>query len=252
MGQFIDHDLTFDPVASFGQQDDPDARTNFRTPRFDLDSVYGRGPSDQPYMYRDGNRFLYGREIKSGSIVTYDLPRTTVFNQQGDVEKEKGRAIIGDPRNDENRPISQLHSSFLRFHNRMADEVERETRKAGFELFLETQRRVRWHYQYIVLHNFLPKIVNEKVIQDILVNRETRLGARSGRQLEAKTLYYRPKKLPYMPVEFSVDAYRFGHSMVRPSYHFNDGIRRKGQVLFLLETLAGRLCVETRTTGLTR
>ena len=51
LGQFIDHDITFDPVSSLQRQNDPDALHNFRTPRFDLDSVYGRGPADQPYMY---------------------------------------------------------------------------------------------------------------------------------------------------------------------------------------------------------
>lgn len=44
LGQFIDHDLTFDPDGSFQKQKDPDATTDFRTPAFDLDNVYGRGP----------------------------------------------------------------------------------------------------------------------------------------------------------------------------------------------------------------
>src|SRR3954469_22977451 len=51
LGQFIDHDITFDPASSLQQQNDPDALEDFRTPRFDLDSVYGRGPDDQPYLY---------------------------------------------------------------------------------------------------------------------------------------------------------------------------------------------------------
>ena len=55
-GQFIDHDITFDPASLQEQQNDPEAMINFRTPRLDLDSLYGRGPADQPYMYReDGN-----------------------------------------------------------------------------------------------------------------------------------------------------------------------------------------------------
>ena len=45
-GQFVDHDLTFDPDASFQKQKDVDAKVDFRTPAFDLDNVYGRGPDD--------------------------------------------------------------------------------------------------------------------------------------------------------------------------------------------------------------
>src|SRR5262245_9284191 len=51
LGQFIDHDLTFDPASSLQKANDPDALTDFRTPRFDLDCIYGRGPDDQPYLY---------------------------------------------------------------------------------------------------------------------------------------------------------------------------------------------------------
>src|SRR5215471_17540059 len=52
LGQFIDHDITFDPASSLQQANDPDALVDFRTPAFDLDNVYGRGPDDQPYMYQ--------------------------------------------------------------------------------------------------------------------------------------------------------------------------------------------------------
>src|SRR5215472_15730014 len=44
LGQFIDHDITFDPASSLQKQNDPDALIDFRTPAFDLDNVYGRGP----------------------------------------------------------------------------------------------------------------------------------------------------------------------------------------------------------------
>ena len=63
LGQFIDHDLTFDPVSSLTRQNDPDALTDFRSPRFDLDCVYGRGPSDDPFLYEKGSggtRLLVG------------------------------------------------------------------------------------------------------------------------------------------------------------------------------------------------
>src|SRR5205809_988902 len=50
LGQFIDHDITFDPASSLQRDNDPDSLVDYRTPRFDLDSVYGRGPLDQPYL----------------------------------------------------------------------------------------------------------------------------------------------------------------------------------------------------------
>src|SRR5438128_10284587 len=145
LGQFIDHDITFDPVSSLQRQDDPDSLVDFRTPRFDLDCVYGRGPEDQPYLYRsDGVRMLLGRRLTGNEQDknSRDLPRIASG-------AEPRRAIIGDLRNDENVIVSQLHASFLRFHNRVADVLKATT-------FGEVQRAVRWHYQWVVLRDFLP------------------------------------------------------------------------------------------------
>src|SRR5207248_11007383 len=79
LGQFIDHDLTFDPASSLQRQNDPDALIDFRTPRFDLDCIYGRGPADQPYLYRnDGIHMLLGRQVTGSAFDpnTRDLPRS--------------------------------------------------------------------------------------------------------------------------------------------------------------------------------
>src|SRR5262252_3313531 len=107
LGQFIDHDLTFDPNSSLQKQNDPNALTDYRTPAFDLDCIYGRGPDDQPYMYGPGGAFLVGEEIQGGQAGARDL-----------VRGPNGRALTGDPRNDENAMVSQLHGLFHRFHNR--------------------------------------------------------------------------------------------------------------------------------------
>src|SRR4051794_39151339 len=146
LGQFIDHDLTFDPVSSLQRQNDPDGLVDFRTPRFDLDCVYGRGPDDQPYLYRqDGRTMLLGEPLTGNPAdpKARSVPRNTPQAGEG------ARAIIGDPRNDENVIVSQLQAAMLRFHNRMAGVLP----AAGFE---EVQRMVRWHYQWVVLHDFLP------------------------------------------------------------------------------------------------
>src|SRR6266478_420320 len=120
LGQFIDHDLTFDPASSLQKQNDPDALVDFRSPAFDLDNVYGRGPSDQPYLYDNGPTFLLGDKIGGGSDPNArDLPRNVAPADEAD--KKNGharRALIGDPRNDENAIVSQLQGLFLRFHNR--------------------------------------------------------------------------------------------------------------------------------------
>src|SRR3989454_330847 len=201
LGQFIDHDITFDPASVLQKQNDPDALVDFRTPALDLDNVYGRGPNDQPYMYDGGNAFLLGDALQGGDPGAQDRPRSTANPR---------RALIGDPRNDENTIVSQLQGLFLRFHNRTLDE------NPGLEL-AEIQRLVRYHYQYVVLNDFLPRIVHSSVLKEL------KTGPRyDSRKLEV----YHWKNDPFMPVEFSVAAYRLGHSMVRPGYRLN------GTVLF--------------------
>src|SRR5437870_4811867 len=110
LGQFIDHDITFDPASSLQKQNDPDALIDFRTPAFDLDNVYGRGPDDQPYMYDGDGSFLLGDPIQGGDPGAKDLSRNNANPR---------RALIGDPRNDEHTIVSQLQGLFLRFHNRI-------------------------------------------------------------------------------------------------------------------------------------
>ncbi|HEY0776607.1 MAG TPA: heme peroxidase family protein [Gemmatirosa sp.] len=205
LGQFIDHDLTFDPASSLVRQNDPDGLVDFRTPRFDLDNVYGRGPDDEPFMYDPaGRRFVFGAQMTEGDAGhpsdTHDLPR---FN---------GRALIGDKRNDENVIVSQLQGLFLRFHNRVAS--LRPVRTP----FAELQRVVRWHYQWVILHDFLPRLVGAAQLHAVLPH------LASGRTIfddPPRLDFYEPREAPYIPIEFTAAAYRFGHSMVRPIYRLN-------------------------------
>jgi hypothetical protein len=199
LGQFIDHDITFDPASSLQKQDDPDALTDFRTPAFDLDNVYGRGPDDQPYLYDGANGFLLGDPLRGGDPKATDLPRNTATIR---------RALIGDPRNDENSIVSQLQGLFHRFHNRTLAENPNAT-------FEEIQKLVRLHYQYVILNDFLPRIVHSSVIADLKTN---------GKYDKKKLRFFHWKNEPFMPVEFSVAAYRLGHSMIRPGYRLNDSI----------------------------
>jgi hypothetical protein len=208
LGQFIDHDITFDPASSLQQQNDPDALVDFRTPRLDLDSLYGRGPADQPYMY-DGNKFRLGKALFENDKATKvrDLPR---YIDPNDPQAPR-RALIGDKRNDENVVVSQLHAAMLQFHNKLVDEDPTAS-------FRDVQQRVRWHYQWIVLNDFLIKICGQDVVHDILPH----LGKHQPiwKNLP-RFAFYKFRQDAFIPVEFSVAAYRFGHSMVRPIYRLN-------------------------------
>ncbi len=212
LGQFIDHDLTFDPVSSLQRQNDPDGLTDYRTPRFDLDSLYGRGPDDQPYLYRsDGRTMLLGEPLTGSSSdpEACDVPRISFAD-------DPARAIIGDPRNDENVMVSQLHASMLRFHNRIADLHP----SANFE---HVQRLVRWHYQWVVLHDFLPTIVGSEMVAEVMGHvKEGETSTAQPPQLK----FFKQKNEGFMPIEFSAAVYRFGHSMVRPLYRLNQSVSR--------------------------
>jgi hypothetical protein len=221
LGQFIDHDLTFDPTSKLQRDNDPDGLRNFRTPRFDLDSLYGRGPDDSPFQYEaDGIRFLI--DTRGGEK---DLPRNSI-----------GVALIGDPRNDENLIVSQLHLAFLKYHNQVVAELARNP--GGGSLFEDARTLVRWHYQWVVLHDFLERIVGQEVIDDILKAEPYRvIGRNAGPsyRLKADLKFFDWKQQPFMPVEFSGAAYRFGHSMVRRDYALNAATAAEGQEVVIFD-----------------
>jgi hypothetical protein len=200
LGQFIDHDITFDPTSSLERQNDPESIENFRTPMLELDSVYGSGRAVTPHLYdatTGRNKFLLEKLTPSDAASPDDLPRNS-----------QNTALVGDPRNDENVIIAQLHLAFLKFHNAVIDKIVTDGNVDPTRTFTEAQRLVRWHYQWIVLHEYLPHIVDQQVIHDILTNGPT---------------FYSPHREPFIPVEFAVAAFRFGHSQIRPRYRVNDG-----------------------------
>ena len=209
LGQFLDHDMTFDPTSSLARRQDPESIRNFRIPALDLDSVYGSGPNASPHLYDatiDGGRTTFLTEaipgsgpVSIGGMARFDVPRNS-----------QNTALTGDPRNDENLIVSQIQLALLRFHNRVVADVKAEL-GAGYtlaEIFAEAQRVVRWHYQWIIVHDFLPKSVGNTTVDDVLTD-----GPK----------HYKWRNDPFIPVEFSVAAYRFGHSQVRPSYRGNFG-----------------------------
>ena len=160
-GQFIDHDITLDVTSQIGRLIDPAKVRNFRTPSLDLDNVYGSGPEASPHLYsKKHGEYLY--------IGTPDNPWDVARNWED-------RAVIGDPRNDENGLVSQIQSHFIQFaniaHHLAAKDpalfahtralcTPQETQTA----FEASRMMVRWHYQWLVMHDFLPSFVDPAVV----------------------------------------------------------------------------------------
>lgn len=202
-GQFIDHDLTLDATTRLGvAAGKVDQIENFRTPRLDLDSVYGAGPEVDPWLYGQGDDRLglaFGRGWAAGTLGNpLDLQRNC-----------NDRALIGDPRNDENLFISQVHGrQFVARHNALlaAETGDDEHR------YEEARAKLTREYQTRVLEEFLPAVVAEDVLRPLID------GARTG-VLPGPIDW---AHAPDMPIEFAAAAFRFGHSMIRQSYALND------------------------------
>ena len=225
-GQFIDHDITLDVASSLDRATDPSAVEDFRTPRLDLDCIYGRGPDDQPYLYNPDLTLKLGPDRAPPGLAAKGLKRFDVIRGPADesgsaIEPalECARALLGDKRNDENSIVVQIHALFIRVHNHFMA-IERAARlaspgttweMAARKVFTAAQRRTRWTYQYLVIRDFVARVVGRKTFRAVWNGGDPLLK------------FYHPDDavFPYMPVEFSVAAYRLGHSMVRPSYALN-------------------------------
>ena len=208
-GQFVDHDLTNDDRPN--DLTTPIAVTslvNGRTPQLDLDSLYLAGPTAAPQLYNADQMHLLTGALLTGSsdANARDLPRDT-----------KGRAIIGDARNDENRIVAGIHSMFIRFHNQTVDQlVVAHPQWTAAHVFSEARTQVTAVYQNLILQDYLPRVVGRQTMDAVI--RSTPRGVTT--QLK----YY--TNCAQMPVEFSVAAYRFGHSMVRGLYRVNASTNR--------------------------
>jgi hypothetical protein len=212
VGQFTDHDITFDQTSQLGVSQDPLVSPNTRTPALDLDSVFGGGPGLRPDLYVSNPDGSVGPKLKIGTGgVHEDVPR--VENGDGTYA-----AFLGDPRNDENVIIAGLHCAHILFYNRVLDELgsfdlrvfpaaRHSDHSHPYVAFLLAREVTLWHYQWLLVNEHLPQIAGQAVVDDVL-----RRGNR---------LYRPPHGDAFMPIEFGAAAYRFGHSMVRPSYRAN-------------------------------
>lgn len=242
LGQFIDHDITLDTKSMLNMVLPDGDLKNTRTVDLDLDSVYAGGPDATPFLYnlpylRVGKR-IYGR----GRGARYDLLRTHKSRQHGP-EGGEARALIGDPRNDENFVISQLHAAFIAFHNRLTDILierhygdlrhrfcrrspdcgtrvlaSRITRRAQKKIFEKAREHVIHYYHRIIAEDFLPRIIGEQRTRDILVNGR-RFYFPHGFKSQRGSL-----EKAYIPLEFSSAAFRFGHSQASDGYLIREGV----------------------------
>lgn len=218
-GQFVDHDLTLDKTSIGEAEADPEAVDNFRTAALDLDCVYGNGPGGDLVMY-DGDFKL---RLSTHRIGTPTPSGPGHVRTQFDHRRDSSEiALIGDPRNDENAIVAQIHQAFTVFHNKIMDTPALMAQLPAdnahrSERFRRAARVARWHFQWIIVHDFLKRITMPEIYRDIVNPGGT------------PRIRYYPKPddvapYPYMPIEFAAAAYRFGHSMVRPSYALNDKI----------------------------
>ena len=234
-GQFIDHDITLDVTSSLTGVRAAEDTPNVRTPTLDLDSVYGAGPEASPFLYRQARQDPF-REIKlltgaDGTAAQIDDGGTDVPQPAGLAQFDlwrspHGTAIIGDPRNDENRVLSQMHLAMLRFHNGIVQDLYDNGLHGEAvpeeDLFEEAQRLARWHYQWVVLNDFLPHVCGDAVVSRVFG---------SGREVYCPT----SSDLPFIPIEFAVAAYRFGHSMIPQRIQ----IQENGSLLEIFGTTLG-------------
>jgi hypothetical protein len=210
LGQFVDHDLTFDKTTvMLGANVSPAQLLQGRSPSLDLDALYGAGPQDpgSTRFYRaDGMHLRIGKAEAAEGLPSkdgFDLPRG-----DGNTVAKKRKAVIPDPRNDENLAVAQTHLAFIRFHNRVVDTLPAALPPA--QRFAQAREIVTKHYQWMLRTDFLPRICAPGVVNDVFSN---------GRK--AFEVGVPATEVPTMPIEFSVAAFRLGHSMIRPAYNWN-------------------------------
>jgi hypothetical protein len=237
LGQFIDHDLTFDKTdVMLGSRVTPAQLLQARSPGLDLDSLYGAGPQDpesERFYEPDGIHLKMGKtaEAEGFSVMDgFDLPRGA-----GNTTPKKRKAIIPDPRNDENLAVGQTHLAMIRFHNRVVDSLAAVPPAMRFA---QARELVTKHYQWMVRTDYLPRICEPAVVDDVFAN---------GRK--AFEVGATPADAPTMPIEFSVAAFRLGHAMVRRTYNWNKIFDFGGgtlKLLFRFSATGGDLSRETR------
>lgn len=189
LGQLVAHDITADRSPLVNRAD-PASMRNYRTAAANLECLYGGGPVGSPYLYDRDDPALLLTGVHAG-----DVPRNA-----------QGLALIGDPRNDVHLFVNQLQVALIHAHNVLVRR-QREDGEPEPSVFDEARRALTWHYQWVVLNDFLPALVGAEL---------------TARLLRAGPTLYRPGDAPRIPLEFADAAYRYGHSQIRDRYRINE------------------------------
>ncbi|WP_368744630.1 heme peroxidase family protein [Desertibaculum subflavum] len=228
LGQFVDHDMTFDRTElAFGSPVTVEELVQARSPALDLDCLYGRGPGDPEdrMLYSDGVRLKMGKTAAvpfpdggtNRDIDGYDLPRSG----QGATPSARRAALIADPRNDENLIVGQTHLAMMRFHNRVVEKLA-AAGTPSHDLFERAREQTTKHYQWMLRHDFLDRICSPGIVDEVFSKgrKYFEVPCQPG-TTPASYMQILPGDAPTMPIEFSVAAYRLGHSMIRGAYQWN-------------------------------
>jgi hypothetical protein len=188
-GQFVAHDITSDRTPIRPDRS-PRVIRNFRTPRANLESLYGAGPIGMPFLYE-----------------RHDPAKLLLASSGLDVARnQEGVALIGDARNDSHLFINQLHVAFAKLHNEVADRL-RSTAAPDTDVFEHARRATTWHYQHIILREFLPQVIGSGLASELVAG--------------GTTLSHAGGERPNVPLEFAAAAYRYGHAQIRQRYQVN-------------------------------
>jgi hypothetical protein len=209
LGQFISHDMSFDEHASIFPLNMVDLVTlrSKREPTLELDSLYGRFPGSNNQDVFDSDLYREDKCRFKLDITDRDVTKPdALFGRENDLPRQNKMAIIGDARNDENLAIAQMHVAFLKFHNAVVDFLEQKNLVAKDELFTTAREIVIKYYQAIILHDFLPRIVDTNILNEVK---------------NSKPDWLKDGVDAFIPVEFSAAAFRFGHSVLQDAYDWN-------------------------------
>lgn len=205
MGQFIDHNLDFDQTPQPSANVNAGSLTNFESFRFDLNNVFGGGPTVDPQLYASDHSHL----LVSGTLGTPQADGFPTVTGNGGVfdlarNPANGQAILVEPRDDENQILSQISAAFVAFYNNFINQGDS---------YAQARQLTEDYFQEIVLTDVLPAYVGQSTIDRYLT-----FGPGGVAHVNTPNL----PNANFTPVEFSVGAYRFGHALPRENYHIND------------------------------
>ena len=148
-GQFMAHDISH-------------RKPTHRTNSLNLDSIYTINPAASEFL--SGGRFKTQKLTRSEEL---DLPRTVGTGW-------RRPASIADARNDMHFIIAQMTLAMMLFHNWVFDHLTENTESEDSR-FAEAQKIVRHHFQWLVVNDYVRRVCDPAVFNEIWPNPERTL-----------------------------------------------------------------------------